>query len=116
VTCAHRTLSSLGARSCQICDQVLETGERCGNLLCHDSWRREFTHVQAIAMKERGSPLERKIIAYKYQARSGWKLIFARLLLGWLERTTDPDEVDLIVASPTYTDPPKWRFPHCRRP
>jgi predicted amidophosphoribosyltransferase len=68
--------------------------------------------MQAIAMKNQGSPLERTIIAYKYHARSGWRLIFARLLLGWLERTLDPEDVDLIVATPTYTGPPKWRFPH----
>jgi predicted amidophosphoribosyltransferase len=68
--------------------------------------------VRAIAMKERGSPLERTIIDYKYYARWGWSLIFARLLLGWLERTLHPHDVDLIVAAPTYIGPPKWRFPH----
>lgn len=112
VTCAHRTLSSPGARSCQICDQALETEERCRNRLCREPWRREFTRVQAIAMKEEGSPLERTIHVYKYDRKWGWKLIFARLLLGWLERTLDPHDIDLIIASPTYTGPPKRRFPH----
>jgi len=112
VTCAHRTLSSPGARSCPICDQVLEARGQCGNRLCHEHWRREFTRVHAIAMKERGSPLERTIIDYKYYARWGWGLIIARLLLGWLERALDPRDVDLIIASPTYTGPPARRFPH----
>lgn len=112
VTCAHRTLSSPGVRSFPTCDQALEARQPCGNRLCQEDWRREFTRVQAIAMKERGSPLERTIIAYKYHARWVWKLIFARLLLGWLERTLDPQDVDLIIATPTYIGAPKWRFAH----
>lgn len=63
-------------------------------------------------MKEERGPLERKIHAYKYDKKWGWALIFARLLLGWLERTLDPHDVDLIVAAPTYTGPPEGRFPH----
>lgn len=112
VSCAHRMLRSPNAGSCQICDQALGAGERCRNRLCREPSRREFARVQAIAMKERGSALGRTIIAYKHHAMWGWKLIFARLLLGWLERSVGPDQVDLIIASPTYIGPPKWRFPH----
>ena len=39
-------------------------------------------------------------------------LIFARLLLGWLQRCLEPADIDLIVASPTYPGPPNRRFQH----
>lgn len=68
VTCAHRTLSSPGARSCQICHQALTEGALCRNRLCREPWRREFTRMRAIAVKERGGPLEGRIQAHKYQS------------------------------------------------
>jgi predicted amidophosphoribosyltransferase len=49
---------------------------------------------------------------YKYHSKVGWRLIFARLLLGHLEQTASPGDYDLIVAAPTYTGPPEYRDPH----
>ena len=112
VTCAHRTLTSREAPSCELCAQLLMGKDPCHNRLCREPWRREFTRVRAIAMKQEGGPLERTIHAYKYEGKWGRKVIFARLLLGWLAQAIDPSEVDLIVASPTPTGPPERRFPH----
>jgi predicted amidophosphoribosyltransferase len=63
-------------------------------------------------MKTPGSPLDQTIRRYKYEGRHGWSYIFARLLLGHLEATTTPQEVDLVVAMPTWTGPPDQRFGH----
>jgi len=114
VTCAHRALNYPDAyrRACGVCDQPLAQGTYCANRLCRDDRRRAFTRVYAIGLKERGSPLGQMIRRYKYMAKTGWALIFGRLLLGWLEQTMNPADVNLIVASPTYTGPPDWRLPH----
>ncbi len=37
--------------------------------------------------------------------RSGWSLIFGRLLVGWLDSHASGSPPDLIVANPTYVDP-----------
>jgi len=50
-------------------------------------------------------PLKDKIHSYKYASLAGWEVIFARLLVGWLEANAAYDPPDLIVANPTYTDP-----------
>jgi len=112
VTCAYRALTRPDLNACGTCDQALQPGERCGNRLCRDARRRQFTRVHAIGLKDRGSPLGQTIHRYKYRARTGWSLIFARLVLGWLEQTMDPADIDLIVASPTYTGPPEFRAAH----
>ena len=49
--------------------------------------------------------LRRKINSYKYDVRSGWSLIFGRLLVGWLDSHASGSPPDLIVANPTYVDP-----------
>jgi hypothetical protein len=41
----------------------------------------------------------------KYDGKTGWSLIFGRLLVGWLEARAGGDPPDLIVADPTYTGP-----------
>jgi predicted amidophosphoribosyltransferase len=112
VTCASRELNRPDQYACEICDQALEPAMHCTNRLCQERWRRQFTRVHAIGLKERGSPLEQTIHRYKYRSATGWSLIFARLLLGWLEQTMDPAAIDLIVASPTYTGPPEFRAAH----
>jgi predicted amidophosphoribosyltransferase len=112
VLCASRELNHPNQHACEICDQAVEPGRRCTNRLCQERWRRQFTRVHAIGLKERGSPLEQTILRYKYRSATGWSLIFARLLLGWLEQTMDPAAIDLIVASPTYTGPPEFRAAH----
>ncbi len=49
-------------------------------------------------------PLEAVIKRFKYEGKSGWAKIFARLLLGHLETSWEPASVDLIVANPSGPD------------
>ncbi len=37
---------------------------------------------------------------FKYRDKTGWGMIFARLLIGHLYETWDPAHVDLIIANP----------------
>ena len=37
---------------------------------------------------------------FKYKGKTGWGMIFARLLIGHLYETWDPSNVDLIIANP----------------
>ena len=37
---------------------------------------------------------------YKCQGKHGWGRIFARLLLGHLEKNSSPEEIDIIIANP----------------
>jgi predicted amidophosphoribosyltransferase len=57
-------------------------------------------------------PLKDKIHSYKYAGLTGWAMIFARLLVGWLEANAPYDPPDLIVANPTYTDPSQVHLGH----
>jgi predicted amidophosphoribosyltransferase len=81
---------------------MLEGESRCRNWLCEDQHRR-IERVHAIAYLS--GPLKTKIHSYKYQGKTGWALIFARLLVGWLEANASSNPPDLIVANPTYADP-----------
>jgi predicted amidophosphoribosyltransferase len=74
----------------------------CRNWLCEDQYRR-IERVHAIAYLS--GPLKSKIYSYKYKGKSGWALIFARLLVGWLDANAISSPPDLIVAHPTYVDP-----------
>jgi predicted amidophosphoribosyltransferase len=59
--------------------------------------------------------LQAKIHSYKYEGRGGWAVIFARLLVGWLEANATHDPPDLIVANPTYIDPPHADLGHIEK-
>jgi predicted amidophosphoribosyltransferase len=59
--------------------------------------------------------LQAKIHRYKYEGGAGWAVIFARLLVGWLEANAAHDPPDLIVANPTYTDPASARLGHIEK-
>jgi predicted amidophosphoribosyltransferase len=83
-------------------------GAVCPNWLCHDPNRR-IARISAIAYSS-GS-LRNAILRYKYQGRTGWSLIFGRLLLGWLQQNASLP-VDLIVANPTYLGPGGATFGH----
>jgi len=85
--------------ACPICSQILDDDGSCPNWLCSDATRR-IRRIGAIAYSS-GS-LRDKILSYKYDGRSGWALIFARLLLGWLAQNRANDPPDLIVANPTF--------------
>jgi predicted amidophosphoribosyltransferase len=86
--------------ACPTCSQMLEEDGTCPNWLCTDPTRR-ITRISAIAYLS--GPLRSRILAYKYDGRTGWALIFGRLLLGWLAQNRSLNPPDLIVANPTYS-------------
>jgi predicted amidophosphoribosyltransferase len=102
VSCASKTLEAIAPRACLVCSQRLEDGNLCRNWLCTDPARR-IEHIDAISYLS--GPLKDKIHSYKYEGKTGWALIFSRLLLGWLEAHASDDPPDLIVANPTYLAP-----------
>ena len=86
---------------CPICNQVLVAADAvCHNTLCRCPDRR-ISRIDAISMST--GPLRNTILRYKYQQRWGWGLIFGRLLLGHIWKTSDLWDATLIVANPTWT-------------
>jgi predicted amidophosphoribosyltransferase len=64
----------------------------------------------------RSGVLEKAINDFKYNNRSGWRIIFGRVLVGFLddEEGTFKD-FDLIIPSPTFLDPEGTRkYDHTR--
>jgi predicted amidophosphoribosyltransferase len=98
--CAARTLEGIGADACRVCSQFLGSDGACPNWLCTDEERR-IERIDAIAYHS--GALRSKIQRYKYEGKTGWSLIFGRLLVGWLEANATEDPPDLIVANPTFT-------------
>jgi predicted amidophosphoribosyltransferase len=90
------------ARACPVCSQMVGADGSCPNWLCDDPGRR-IERIDAIAYLS--GELRVRIHRYKYEGRTGWALIFGRLLLGWLDANAADDPPDLIVANPTYRDP-----------
>jgi predicted amidophosphoribosyltransferase len=81
-----------------VCGQALESATaRCGNALCHAT-DRAFVFNRAIAMKT--GPLDEAIKLHKYQDRVGWAIIFARVLLGYLDTHPNVAGADLIIPMP----------------
>jgi predicted amidophosphoribosyltransferase len=97
--CANKTLEGIGPGSCPVCRQILQPDGTCPNWLCDDLGRR-IERIDAIAYFS-GS-LRDKIHRYKYDGKTGWSLIFGRLLVGWLQAHAADDPPDLIVANPTF--------------
>jgi predicted amidophosphoribosyltransferase len=63
----------------------------------------------------RDGELERVLGRYKFEGKHGWGVIFARVLVGFLEENQDLfRDFDLIVASPTFIDS-EQPFDHTRR-
>ena len=89
-------------QACPVCSQMLDGDGSCPNWLCDDPGRR-IERIDAIAYLS--GELRDRIHWYKYEGRTGWSLIFGRLLLGWLEANAADDPPDLIVANPTYIAP-----------
>jgi predicted amidophosphoribosyltransferase len=102
--CARNTIEPLADfdSRCAVCDLPLKDDATCGNPLCN--WEdRGFDWNFAIAM--RSGVLEKAISAFKYEGRSGWRNIFGRVLVGFLdEESRNFEDFDLIVASPTYLE------------
>lgn len=106
-SCARRTMEPLAPvnERCWICDQPFAKGEsECGNILCGwDESERWFNWNYSIAMKT--GAIERAIWRYKYEGAWGWKIIFGRLVVGFLDDTVQNFEsFDLIIPSPTYVE------------
>jgi predicted amidophosphoribosyltransferase len=99
--CASKTLESIAPGACPVCSQMLDGDSPCRNWLCEDQYRR-IERIHAIAYLS--GPLKAKILSYKYEGKTGWALIFARLLVGSLDANATSSPPDLIVANPTYTD------------
>jgi predicted amidophosphoribosyltransferase len=96
--CAAQTLEPAAPYYCRVCGQALESAtSRCGNALCHAS-NRAFAFNRAIAMKT--GALDTAIKLHKYQGRVGWAIIFARVLLGYLDTHPDVSGANLIIPMP----------------
>lgn len=102
VACANKSLEPIAPGACPICCQVLEHGVPCRNWLCNDAGRR-IERIDAVAYDS--GELRSKIRRYKYESKTGWALIFGRLLVGWLEAHVGNGSPDLIVANPAYLEP-----------
>lgn len=113
--CARQTIEALAPTRCMTCDLELPESGVCGNPICSwDQARRYFHWNFAIAM--RTGVLKQAISDYKYDNKFGWRNIFGRVLLGFLDDEEGTfREFDLIVASPTYLDPHGTRhYDHTR--
>jgi predicted amidophosphoribosyltransferase len=99
--CAEQQLEHIAERSCPVCDQFLDNRDTCPNWLCTDP-RRRIERISATAYLT-GS-LQKTIHRYKYEGAFGWSLIFARLLIGWLERHATEHPPEIIIANPTYRE------------
>jgi predicted amidophosphoribosyltransferase len=102
VACAGKTLEVVLPGACPVCSQILDADGVCPNWLCDDP-RRRIERIDAIAYLS--GALRDKIHRYKYEGKTGWSLIFARLVVGWLEAHAADDPPDLIIANPTFTSP-----------
>ncbi len=102
VACAAKTLEAIAPMACPVCSQRLEPGVSCRNWLCQDPGR-SIERIDAISYHT--GYLQAKINSYKYDGKTGWSLIFGRLLVGWLDAHASANPPDLIVANPTYVEP-----------
>lgn len=112
--CASEHTEPVPLDSCEVCDLPRRPGEECQNPLC--SWDdRYFTRVRAITM--RTGEMERAISRYKYEGKLGWRAIFGRILVGFLnEHSEEFGSYDAIIPSPSYTGQDAERdFDHTRQ-
>ncbi len=100
-TCAGRSFADLPEDRCMICDGSLDHDGHCRNKLCRwEVAERGFSLVFAVSNNT--GPLRTAIVRYKYNDKWGWKLIFGRVLAGYLAENPTFDDYDVIVPSPTY--------------
>lgn len=100
--CARETVEALPpiSRRCEVCDLPLQGSQTCGNPICSFD-DRYFVWNYAIAM--RSGVLEHAITRFKYEGAYGWRNIFARVLVGFLDVQRETfSQFDLIVPSPTF--------------
>ena len=93
------------ANPCPICSQD-EGAVSCQNSFCQGTEPRYFDNIYAITMNE--GELQEKIRRYKYQNEvhcdTVWSIIFARMLIGYLEESRNPNAVDIIIPNPSNPD------------
>jgi len=113
-TCARNSIEALQAARCQVCDLPFKEGSTtCANPICNWGDRR-FERNYAAAM--RSGVLESAVDAYKYRDQTGWAVIFARVLVGFLDEARATfDSFDLIVASPTFVGAGGREWDHTRQ-
>lgn len=95
--CAGETIQSI-RNPCSICSQEIDQSECLNNLCTGRAGQRHIERIEAIALHT--DPLDRVIRRFKYGDKSGWALIFSRLLTGHLNNRWQPEAVDLIIANP----------------
>lgn len=103
IDCVRATVPPTPPIRCRICKQQLdERGQRCRNRLCLvPPQARGFGHVAAISVHT--APLTQALREYKYGGICSWRLVFGRLLLGWLEDHPGwAGRNDLILPNPSY--------------
>jgi len=97
VQCASEQLPKI-KDPCPICSQELD-GKPCRNQLCNEPPENIYTD-SICAITQHKDPLDKIVLRYKCQGKHGWGRIFARLLLGHLEKNCSPDKIDIIIANP----------------
>ena len=85
---------------CPLCSQE-ESADYCANYLCQNDEQRHFGNIYAITMHE--GKLQEKLKLFKEHGKTGWGIIFARMLIGYLEthQNPNPNTVDIIIANPS---------------
>lgn len=101
IACALSTVPPLAGERCPICAQRL-VGDVCRNTTCRrPADQRGFRRVAAVSVLT--SPLAETLRGYKYGGKRGWRFIFGRLLLGWLDRhPRAASRYDLILPNPSH--------------
>lgn len=93
------------ASPCPICSQD-ESAASCQNSFCQGTEPRYFDNIYATTMNE--GELQQKIRRYKYQNQvhcdTVWGIIFARMLIGYMEESRNPNAVDIIIPNPSNSD------------
>jgi len=117
--CTVKHTERLAQDGCGVCELPLKCDGACENYPCAWYIERRFDRNFAVAMKTKGGPMEKAIYRYKYDGRTSWATIFARILIGYLdahrERMTGLTGFDMIIPSPTNVDPDGGRpFDHTR--
>lgn len=100
--CATKTIKPIADAHCLTCSQSLsEPNALCGNVIC--GWPldlRAFSRVDAVALHT--DHLRTSLAALKYNGKTGWALIFGRLIVGWLEQHADEvADISVIIANPS---------------
>ncbi|MCP2314281.1 ComF family protein [Kitasatospora paracochleata] len=103
--CAGATLPPVARAHCPVCSQALAAvGAVCGNRIC--GWppeQRYFTRVDAVAMYD--GAMKQTLPRLKYDGRTGWALIYGRLVVGWLDNhAAEVADIDVIIGNPTAPD------------